>query len=227
MGDIHGNRKALNQCLERSKFNFKEDKLIFLGDICDGFPYVRDCIETLMKMENLVFIRGNHDQWTIEWMTKYFDTQADDAAMPHYHMSQGGKGTFDSYEGIPDIKHLWFLDSSVPYHVQDEKVFVHAGLDGRVPIDKNSTHDLMWTRSTYENAMHAWEVNREYDLAKDFGYKEVYIGHTTTERFSSEPANLCNVWAMDQGAGWNGYLSIMDIDTKEVWMSDKNTECHR
>jgi serine/threonine protein phosphatase 1 len=36
MGDIHGNYKALMQCLERSNFNYEEDTLIQLGDVCDG-----------------------------------------------------------------------------------------------------------------------------------------------------------------------------------------------
>lgn len=38
IGDIHGGYKALKQCLERSKFNYKEDHLIALGDIVDGWP---------------------------------------------------------------------------------------------------------------------------------------------------------------------------------------------
>lgn len=33
MGDIHGAYKALQQCLERSKFNYENDKLIQLGDV--------------------------------------------------------------------------------------------------------------------------------------------------------------------------------------------------
>ena len=36
VGDIHGNFKALVQVLKRSKFDFKKDRLISLGDIYDG-----------------------------------------------------------------------------------------------------------------------------------------------------------------------------------------------
>ena len=30
----------------------------------------------------------------------------------------------------------------------------------------------------------------------------------------------CNVWNLDTGGGYEGRLTIMDIDTKEFWQSD-------
>ena len=38
IGDIHGAYKALIQCFERSKFDYKNDRLIVMGDVCDGYP---------------------------------------------------------------------------------------------------------------------------------------------------------------------------------------------
>ena len=54
LGDIHGNYKALHQCFKKSKFNKETDDLIVLGDICDGFPYVKQCVEELLEVKNLV-----------------------------------------------------------------------------------------------------------------------------------------------------------------------------
>jgi len=52
-------------------------------------------------------------------------------------------------------------------------------------------------------------------------YKEIYLGHTTTQEFRSMlPLHFCNVWALDTGAGWSGKLTIMDVDTKQYWQSD-------
>jgi serine/threonine protein phosphatase 1 len=34
------------------------------------------------------------------------------------------------------------------------------------------------------------------------------------------PIKACEVWLMDTGAGWSGVLSMMNIDTKEIFMSD-------
>jgi len=61
MGDIHGSFIALKQCLQRSKFNYHRDKLIVLGDIIDRHDEAFECVEELLKIRNLVVIRGNHD----------------------------------------------------------------------------------------------------------------------------------------------------------------------
>src|SRR4051812_15465598 len=94
MGDIHGACRALRQCLERSTFDYNEDQLIFLGDVADGWPETKDCVEELLKIKNLVFIFGNHDFWTLEWMET---GHADDI-----WLSQGGDATVKSYrDGVP------------------------------------------------------------------------------------------------------------------------------
>ena len=49
-------------------------------------------------------------------------------------------------------------------------------------------------------------------------YDEVYIGHTPIP--FKKPVNAGDVWLMDTGAGWTGVLSMMDINTKEVFTSD-------
>ncbi len=43
IGDIHGAYRALRQCLERSTFDFEKDRLICLGDVCDGWPETKAC----------------------------------------------------------------------------------------------------------------------------------------------------------------------------------------
>jgi serine/threonine protein phosphatase 1 len=37
---------------------------------------------------------------------------------------------------------------------------------------------------------------------------------------------MCEVWFMDTGAGWSGKLSMMNIDTKEIFMSDPVPELY-
>ena len=47
---------------------------------------------------------------------------------------------------------------------------------------------------------------------------EIYLGHTPTIRYNmSYPFNCGEIWLMDTGAGWNGFLSIMNIETKEYF----------
>jgi len=58
-------------------------------------------------------------------------------------------------------------------------------------------------------------------------YSEVFIGHTSTQFWKcDEPMNAANIWNLDTGGGWFGKVSIMDIDTKEFWQSDKGNELY-
>lgn len=49
--DIHGAYKALMQCFEWSKFNYKKDRPIVMSDVCDGYPDVKQCIDQLLKIK--------------------------------------------------------------------------------------------------------------------------------------------------------------------------------
>lgn len=72
MGDIHGSYKALIQCFERSGFDYENDLLIQLGDVIDGHPQAYECIEELLKIRHLIAIKGNHDDWFLEFTNTDF-----------------------------------------------------------------------------------------------------------------------------------------------------------
>ena len=88
MGDIHGAYKAMMQCLERAGFDYLEDTLIQIGDLVDGYDEVYLCVEELLKIKNLVTIKGNHD----DWFTEFIQTGNHPAGW-----AQGGEGTAISY----------------------------------------------------------------------------------------------------------------------------------
>jgi serine/threonine protein phosphatase 1 len=50
IGDIHGAYRALRQCLQKAAFNYSNDHLICLGDVCDGWPETRESIDELLKI---------------------------------------------------------------------------------------------------------------------------------------------------------------------------------
>ncbi|HYC86232.1 MAG TPA: metallophosphoesterase, partial [Chryseosolibacter sp.] len=115
IGDIHGAFRALQQCLRRSAFNLKKDHLIFLGDVVDGWPETRECIDQLLQIDNLVWLMGNHDQWALEWMQTGFGE--------NIWLDQGGKATVQSYrDGVPP-GHREFLEHAKLYHVADSRLF--------------------------------------------------------------------------------------------------------
>lgn len=220
IGDIHGAYKALLQCVERSKFDPKKDTLICLGDVVDGWSQVVESIDYLKKVENLILIAGNHDQWAVDYLKT--------AATPQIWTSQGGKATLNAFIPLSadekaDI--LRFFAKRIPYYEENKKVFVHGGFNPYLPIDKQDRVELMWDRDLILKVRHI-ETNQKFNKPKNvilkLGelYDEIYIGHTSTWSWSKVPYIACGVYCLDQGAGWYGKLSIMDIDTKEFWQSD-------
>ena len=217
IGDIHGGYKALVQCLERSGFNNDEDQLISLGDLTDGWPESFEVVEKLMTIKNLIHTMGNHDIWHYEWL-KYGST-------PSIWTSQGGQATIDSYVKNWDKnmldKHRHFFDKAVDYHIDNNRAFVHGGFFKGASMESQSRYTLAWDRTLIEDAYMSHRAKQE--PKKPYGgFDEIFIGHSTTIRMNFyEPVKLCNVWCMDQGGGYEGKLSIMDIDTHEFWQSDK------
>ncbi len=220
IGDIHGGYRALIQCLERSDFDYKKDKLICLGDVVDGWSQTVEAIEELLKIKNLVYIIGNHCIWAREWL-RY-------GATPYIWTSQGGQATIDSYMKLPDKdclktikRHLNFFDKGVFYYEMDNKLFVHGGFDWSRPVDDSSGYDLAWDRHMWTTA-NMWHNNKN-DKDKKMGeYDDVFIGHTSTSFYDKtlKPMHACNVWNLDQGGGYEGKLTIMDVYSKEYWQSD-------
>jgi serine/threonine protein phosphatase 1 len=207
IGDIHGAYHALRQCLERSKFDYKNDHLIALGDVADGWPDTMSCIDELLKIKNLTFLLGNHDFWTLEWM--------ESGIIEEVWFDQGGKATIGSYKSNVPESHIGFLQRALPYHLKDGKLFVHAGIDPQLPLEKQSVHTLLWDRSFSSIAL---DLLRRGTHEKLTSFDEVYIGHTPVA--SPKPIQSCEVWLMDTGAGWSGVLSMMDIHTKQIFTSD-------
>jgi serine/threonine protein phosphatase 1 len=211
VGDIHGAYKALRQCLERSGFDYAQDRLIALGDVCDGYPEVHLCIDELLKIKHQDYILGNHDLWVLDW--------ALEGNKPEVWTSQGGKGTLASYKDQPMPEaHINFLKKAHRWVIVENKVFVHGGFNPMFELSQQNGDKFVWDRDLLLNArdMSLQDNNHKFSI-----YEEIFVGHTPVQNFKSNlPQHFCNVWALDTGAGWMGPLTIMDIHTKEYWQSD-------
>lgn len=207
IGDIHGAYRALRQCLQRSAFDYENDHLISLGDVSDGWPETKACIDELMRIKNLSYILGNHDWWTLEWMRTNNIEQV--------WFSQGGKATIDSYvDGIPP-DHISFLAHALLYYEHGKKLFVHAGINPHRPLGDQNQDTFLWDRTLASLALTRYGNS---DNARISHYDEIYIGHTPVP--FRTPILSSGVWLMDTGAGWSGVLSMMNIETKEMFISD-------
>lgn len=238
LGDVHGGYKALVQALDRANFDRASDRLIFLGDVCDGWPETARSIQYLSAI-GAESIWGNHDQWTWHWMASGVIT---DIWSHHNWISQGGQATYDSFKGDPD----YAKSVAAPYfnnlknYIYDEErdyVFVHGG----IPFSWNSLWKekskiealdfldrdyLAWDRELFYGTIGTYKGDSAYTgPVEKYGgltpFKKTFIGHTTTTRHSDKPIEAGGVVLMDTGAGWEGKLSLMDVDSGEVWQSDK------
>jgi serine/threonine protein phosphatase 1 len=224
IGDVHGNYRGLLQCLEKSGFDKENDTLISLGDIADGWSEVSECVDELLSIKNLICIRGNHDVWCHDWFV-YGRT-------PLMWTEQGGRASMESYVRtgkLVDGFHKDFWKDQIDYYIDDQnRLFIHGGWDymegfprgAELPVNAGSlAKECHWDRSLLMGAKSAFGnknlKNGKFKPLLEF--KEVYIGHTAE---NNGPNQYGNLWNIDTGAGWNGKLTIMDVDTKEFWQSD-------
>lgn len=221
MGDIHGNLRAFDQCMDRCGFTNGTDVLIQVGDVADRYPDTALVVERLINIENLIAIRGNHDEWTREW----FNTGVGDPVW----LANGGQAAIDSYskfDGELNRHKKFFEAQQKNYHIDaQERIFVHGGFTNpKGPAYDVDSSGCLWNRSLWNEAMSDKSHSERPALLS--GFKEIYIGHTPTLKwFQDQPMNRFNVWNMDTGSGHpTGKLTIMDIETKEYWQSD-TSEC--
>jgi serine/threonine protein phosphatase 1 len=238
MGDIHGCAKGLVQCLERSRFDKEKDTLIQLGDICDGWTEVHQCVEILLSIKNLISIRGNHDAWFNHWLL---------FGVHPVHWMYGGEGTLASYidaskqdyrpvmykggwkSGLNpsevDPRHLTFFNSQNNYYVDDQnRIFVHGGFDREISIKNQDSNEFFWDRHLVMTSMSC--VNGQKLKTAD-GFVEIYVGHTSTMNWGKNiPIVRGGVHNLDTGAGFDGRLTIMEVETGEYCQSDLVTKLY-
>jgi len=223
IGDIHGGLKALKQVLQRAVVNHS-DKLIFLGDYTDGWSEsaaVLDWLIQLSETQSCIFIKGNHDVWTEDWLrTGHTDST---------WLQHGGAATIDSYVGYTSLvkqQHLQFLERMPFYYIDAQnRLFIHAGFTSmHGPQKEFHSSNFSWDRTLWEMAV---TMDRRIKKSSPVFpqrlklFTEIYIGHTPTLYYGiAVPMNGCNVWNVDTGAAFTGKLTVMNIDSKEFWQSD-------
>lgn len=247
VGDIHGCYKALVQCLERCGFNYSNDILISLGDIVDGWHESYECVEELLKINNHINIRGNHDDWFLTWI----ETQMHPCGWNHGGFktlkSYGTKCLGNSWENFKiyykmsgaisnlspfDLpkSHIDFFKHQINYYIDDKnRLFVHGGFDRSFSIKDQTPYIYYWDRELWEEAMSYEATIRGNESNKKIknkfktkdNFSEIFIGHSSTINWNKDtPMRAVNIWNLDTGAGYKGKLTIMNVDTHEFWQSD-------
>lgn len=226
IGDIHGGLRAVHQIMERANVTVK-DTLIFLGDYVDGWsqsPQVLDFLMDIGTKQNCIFLRGNHDELLLDWLTG--NTEKINETMWFKH---GGEATVTAYGMVSEAtkkKHVDFLKSLQNYyHDEQNRLFIHAGFTNMNGVTYEYFPKLFyWDRTLWETAL---ALNEDLDKDSIFYpkrftlYDEIFIGHTPVTRIEQiTPIKKACIWNVDTGAAFKGPLTIMDIATKEFWQSE-------
>jgi serine/threonine protein phosphatase 1 len=196
VGDIHGCFDKLIALMGKIDIKWGREKLIFLGDYIDRGPDSFEVVEYLIDLKkqhpNIVFLKGNHEE-----MLENFLSGNNRLG----YLSDGGQQTLDSYIAhrkgmtfpVPE-EHLDFFRSLVLFHETDHYIFVHAGLEKGLPLERQDPEVLLWIRDPFVRS------------GADFG-KRVVFGHTPF----SEPLVEANKIGIDTGAVFSNRLTCVRL----------------
>ncbi len=222
-GDIHGGLRALKNLLKKTD-PAPEDLLLFLGDYVDGWSDAAGTLDFLMELRKerrCLFLRGNHDQLCLQWLSSGMENPL--------WLKAGGLTTQKSYTGLGIAtrkKHMRFLESLQDYYLdRNNRLYVHAGFTNpKGVLQEYFPKNFYWDRTLWEMAL---SLNPELSSEDKFyparlkQYKEIFIGHTALSKIGiTIPLKAGNVWNVDTGAAHMGPLSALEVQTKKFWQSE-------
>ena len=147
IGDVHGRDDLLVAALGEitARARSQTGTIIALGDYVDKGRQSRQVIERLLPGIgggwNLVALKGNHDAMMVEGLR--------DPSKLAAWLEKGGDAALASYGGDPAAvpqAHIGWLDRLPLTHVDAHRLYVHAGVEPGVPLDRQSETTLLWKR---------------------------------------------------------------------------------
>lgn len=191
--DVHGNYLALEQMILNEMQTV--DCFFFLGDIFGYFYQQKKIIDRLMKMDNLFFLKGNHDQY-------YLQCQNDERYRERLIQKYG-----QSYKLELETQEIAFLNSAPDY--------MEVNLGGRlIGAYHGGPYDPLEQRIYPDTEVMFKTEIKEYDC--------LLIGHTHY-RLLKKAGNtiILNPGSLGQPRDENGF-SYCVLDTETMCCEFKN-----
>ena len=202
VGDIHGCYDKLRRLMERLPYDPDRDTLVFLGDYIDRGSRSKEVIaylsELKRRVKSMIMLIGNHEHLMLE-----YHRTGDPSLLP-FLRHLGIDATLNSYKAgtprslhemlfLPE-DHLQLFQSLRPYWETEDYIFVHAGLEPGIPLEKQSIASLCETRSAF--------------LAEEHDYGKVVIfGHTPFDLPFVSPTRI----GIDTGAVYGNMLTALEL----------------
>ena len=146
VGDIHGCFNTLENLLFEKCCITKYDRLILLGDIIDRGPKIKETLQFIVDLirqgYDIITIRGNHEQYMI-------DTLVNPKYLKNW-FKNGGQSTLDSFcvmnPGFIDDEIVDYIFNTKYYHIEDNYLCVHGGLNFNISDPLEDKHAMLTTR---------------------------------------------------------------------------------
>lgn len=218
MTDTHGELEKLKSLFDQVNFDFEQDQLIHLGDCIDRGPDSAGVIDLLLKVKNLIAIRGNHDAWMLDFMnTGVHPGPAYVRETALSYLKHGNPGFRPEF--LPQ-SHKDFFRAQIDYYIDKQnRCFCHAGFDTLKRIQDQDSSDFYWNRELINKAMSARAAQTTLEDVNNF--KQVFIGHTPTINWEengqkiTRPIYAAQVINLDTGGVYGYHLSMIDITTDQ------------
>lgn len=194
IGDIHGCLQELVGMLNHVEEQETSGHIVFVGDYIDRGPDSRGVLDIVMagpRREGWRWttLKGNHE----DMMVRAYRYGGQQMAI---WVENGGYKTLSSFGGaVPDEVVQWCAALPV-IHTDDHRIFVHAGIDENLPLDRQREHDLLWKRFSE-------------GYTADFWGRHVCHGHTPLPGNPRTTGNRTNI---DSGCVFGGGLSCAVFD---------------
>jgi serine/threonine protein phosphatase 1 len=210
IGDIHGCLDKLELLWDRIDPSPGVDQLVFLGDYIDRGEDSSGVLDYLLRVKkahaDTIFLLGNHEKMFMDFLSgvdrALFIYNGGESTLRSYlvRMENSGEGVLDEEalnRLVPDY-HRDFLQELHPYYETTDYIMVHAGLRHGVPLENQTSEDLVWIREEFIYA------------EEDFG-KRVIFGHTPFVK----PLVLPNKIGIDTGAVYGNQLTCVILPDLE------------
>ncbi|HVT79440.1 MAG TPA: metallophosphoesterase family protein [Phycisphaerae bacterium] len=202
IGDIHGCLAQFDALIGAIDI-CPSDHLILLGDYVDRGPNSAGVLSRIIELswrQKVTALMGNHEELMLA--ARKSD---DDLAI---WMQFGGKTAIKSYSGgtLQDVpsEHWAFLEKLMPYMETESHVFVHAGIVSNLAMELQPQEIRLWQT-----------FNR---MGRHAGGKTIVCGHTIQS--SGQPGSRGYAVCIDTGAGSEGPLTCLDVNSGEFWQAN-------
>jgi serine/threonine protein phosphatase 1 len=212
ISDIHGNGRAFLKLLDH--VDPDPEELVIVGDLGDRgletWEVYKECDQLLDEGADIV--QGNHDKWLLDVLNGILNV--------HVFSNEeiGGITTLKSLElarlkhGEQRVNHLVrsVLARMKPYYEDDNFIFVHAGLDPRIPyMDHQKPEALMMGCNEWRDP----KLQHPFDQYVVFGHTPTWhvLSAITEEDARIWTSHRAKKIAIDTGAGFGRRLTMVDL----------------